>query len=238
MNIIEKMNKQVGIYPILPSMTVELGDYGYWDKYRWCHFGNIKNDFRKISFTEKVRPINQRLEVVFGATVTGNADGCLSALKDQGKAEIQFNKNDSLYYEAELTEELCYPAIKGELEPFLRTIPDWNSNYWIVVSVVKANNYVTLFSHKAGARICVEGSGMVGDENLADMRARVSFAVSGSTEQVQSIVSIGKENQIAGMRFIKFTRNNIFLRERKISYTGENEGIDMESISEDKLYSL
>lgn len=235
MNAIKTFRKESSFYPVLPGLSIELGDFGHWHKNEWQRIGNIKRDFRKISFTEKDRPINQVLKIAIGATITSDVDSCLTALTAQGEVNIRFSQENSLYYEAELTNEFCFCSPKGELEPFLRTLSDWDSNYWIVTSLLKAKRYVVFMSKKAGAGISIKCD--IPLDEPVESQAAVRFSCSGDTQYVQQIIPMGEEEQVVGMRFIKFDKK-IYEKERKITYTGENYEVDMEQMSEERPYSM
>ena len=209
-------NNSNGIYPILPGMTVELGDYGYWDKSRWLRIGNIKTDFRNITFTEKTKEIDQRINIIINASVQGEGNMDVTTPKAEAGFNIEFNSKGAIYFNAELTKELYFPSIEWEIKPFLEELYElklWNEKCWIAISLVYANNYMCIQSEDSNSKVTIKAKTDIIPENIG---ISSGFMISKSSGKIKNIFSNGTDEQVAGIKFIR--KKNKQKSNNKINY--------------------
>ena len=230
-------NNSNGIYPILPGMTVELGDYGYWDKSRWLRIGNIKTDFRNITFTEKTKEIDQRINIIINASVQGEGNMDVTTPKAEAGFNIEFNSKGAIYFNAELTKELYFPSIEWEIKPFLEELYElklWNEKCWIAISLVYANNYMCIQSEDSNSKVTIKAKTDIIPENIG---ISSGFMISKSSGKIKNIFSNGTDEQVAGIKFIRKKKKTFSLKKRNIKYMGNNNELCFDDITEELTFT-
>lgn len=216
-----------GIYPVVPGLSIKLGDYGFWEGPQWCHKGNIEDikDY-PIYLTKEKEEIQQDIADSIDVDIDGgaNAGGQVSELK--AGMSLNFKRKNSQYFLGKLTNIECYVSIDQEVEPFLKRLSDvgiWKPNYWLAYTIYFSNQFVTLRSKTAGAKVSL--SGQLG---LAELKNEVALStiLSKTTSSIEHLACSGAEPQFAGAKFISLEKNgHFFSRKLKIKYnvTGMDE---------------
>ncbi|MBD5197406.1 MAG: hypothetical protein HDR94_00920 [Bacteroides sp.] len=218
-----------GIYPLIPATNIELGDYGYWKGAQWCPVGNICNipGFRR-TFTEADKDFADGFfEDSRGVEIA--ADISVETGLPQGKAQssIQFKKKGAIYVRGILKLEHHFVSLDGEIKPFLIKLHEygrWDSKFWVAYSVVKAEQFLSLRSNRAG--ICAKVNAEGNLTGIGDMDATGKFSASASQTD-NSIESITYPTpgivKTVGYRFLSLERKHLFSKRMTLTYRASEE---------------
>lgn len=207
-----------GIYPVIPGLTIRLGDYGYWDGPQWCHVGNIEELPGDPIYLTK-REENPAHKISDGIEVDIKANGEAAVTDNQLNAGIslEFKKKNSQYFFGTLTKNIHYSSIDMEVEPFLRELlknGKWKKKYWLAWSVYYSDQFVTLRSTSSAVKV-----GLHTDLKLetlksgGSLKAKFSFAPN-SVEVVES----SEDEKFAGAKFLSLEDKGWIKRNLEIKY--------------------
>ncbi len=238
MDIIKNFkNSTNGIYPILPGMTIELGDFGYWEKNSWMRLGNIKENFHPIYFSESTREVNQDLEVIIGASLSGEGAINLNAIENGVSTNISFKSHGAIYYNASLCEENFFPSIKGEIEPFIQKLSNkkqWDDKWWIAVSIYKARKLICIQSNEKSSTITLQTKISENTPVSEAVQGKAVFNITGESNNITKIIGNGETENVAGIKFIGYSKEHFYSKNRNIHYQGESNGeINFNSMTEE-----
>lgn len=233
--ISEFKKKSNGIYPILPGMTIKLGDYGLWEKSSWQRFGNIETDFKDIFFCTKNQPVNQNLEVLIDSRRIGSNKTNLQVPEIQSECEIEFKTKGSIFFNADICSEEYYTSLDHEIKPFLKDLFEnnlWNEKYWIVVSIVYSTNYICIQSNKNNSKISLG----INTDNISLANVSNKFTIKNENGSITKTQSLDNKKKPVGMRFISFQKESLFSKNRVLKYQGSSNELDFNDISEEEFY--
>lgn len=226
------MNKfDNGIYPVIPGLSVALGDYGTYSDNMWHKEGNvfdIKNV--NISLSDAVVELNQRVELYSGVEFDCCAQG-EEHLDDSiplvdSKASIKFSGKDSIFFKGILTSEKYFTSLRGEVAACVENLKRdglWQDNYWLAYYIIYAKDFVSM--RNAGSECKVEVSAKT-DIMAATCGAKFNFKH--SSNELQKVQPEDPEiPQFAGAKFISLRQGVIRRKVWKIKYrNAANEPVD------------
>ena len=219
-----------GIYPVIPGLSIRLGDYGFWDGPQWCHVGNVEHiPGFPISFSKRQEKNKDKSKYTIndgiGVEIEGGIDASVTNPKLNAGLSLNFKKKNSQYFFGTLTESTAYSSIDMEVEPFLRELLKegiWKEKYWLAHVIYLSDQFVTLRSRGAGVRVSLNsGLEMETLKSSVNLNAKFNFA----PHSIEYLENVGDEPTFAGAKFISLEKRGLIRRELKIKYnvSGDDE---------------
>lgn len=211
-----------GIYPVIPGLSIKLGDYGYWRDSQWCRLGNIEEiPNSPIVFSIKETDLNQEVSETLYVDIVG-ADKANVAIEDiKAGASLIFHKKNSQLFKGKFSKSIEYASINMEVDPYLRHLMDagiWKPEYWLAYYVVYSDRFVTMRSNQAGvvASITTDLS-VAGVESEAQFMSNFSISKGG----VEVVSSFGDERKFAGAKFISLEKKGLLKKDFKVKFNSD-----------------
>lgn len=216
-----------GIYPVVPGLSIRLGDYGYWKNDQWCHIGNIQQiESCPRIFSIRREPLNQEVSECLESSF--EADGNMSADADNIKvgSTLKFNKKNSMFFKGILCDYESYSSIEMEIKPFLMKLQKegkWDSEYWLAYYIVYSDGFIAMRSKAAGVSAIINAELSI--DNIRMPKAGVLASISYDANSIETTVGCGDDKKYAGAKFLSLQTHGIFKREVKIKYNKDNQAV-------------
>ena len=223
------------IHPVRPSISVALGDYGYFQNGLWYRLGNITNIRGYCCTPRIIHDDNIHDEYVFkygvALNVEANANANVKGNKLGGLWHLTKSNNFFLRAMVEQTRE--YDSVDVEILDQIKRLDKvglWKPRYCVVVKVLYASRYVGLFS--SGKDNAVQLSASI-DENVPfdDLDASVGLPVGQNRNNVEFVNHLKSDTlRPVGFMTVTWARSLKSWRKKAIVYVGDDE---MEFFDED-----
>lgn len=217
------------IYPVIPGLEIELGEYGEWKDGAWCPQGNIVTDFGPICFAEKNKDLDQEVESTIGVGISVGLKGDVSADGNNFESTIKFDSDNSIYFKGLLKRKKYYPSINAELLPHLKNLYQgglWDKNWWVAVEIYYSDSYLILHSRSKGglAKFGVDLNKPFSE--VIGVSANASFEA--NSDEVSKIMNNGDKEVFVGVRFVSLSQSGILSWKKwKIVYNGTEVTMEM-----------
>ncbi len=208
-----------GIYPVVPGLSLELGDYGYWQDSQWCRVGNIEEiPTMPIVLSQKTRPLGQfvkeqhNVRVQAAGTVDGN-----TGITEIG-CSLFFEEVHSQFFFGNLTQCTYYSSIEMEVLQHLLKLQSsglWKKHYWLAYYIVESDRFFTLRASEAGSLVRLN---VDLNETILNETSSLGAMFSSGLNSVEEVLSWGNGLKYAGAKFISLEKKHIFSRDKEIKY--------------------
>lgn len=219
-----------GFYPVIPGISIRLGDYGYWDNDQWCHVGNIQDipdcprcfSIRKSSLGQDV---SESIEV----SIDGNLSTDTDIENIKAGTQLKFNKKNSLFFKGRLCDYEMYCSIDMEISPFLKKLMDdgkWEDKYWLAYYVAYSDSFISMRSKSSGASATINADLTL--ESIHTPKAGILASLSFDKDAIETTIGCDGEMVFAGAKFISLHSSGLFKRQLKIKYNKDNQSVTMD----------
>lgn len=208
-----------GIYPVMPSLNIRLGDYGYWQGDQWCGLGNICT-FSECPqvFTEYVSEFNREEEEFIGVTFESEVNAEAGVPVADASMKIKFDSDNSHYLKFNLRRIREYRSIEGEIFPFLKQLRDakrWKLEYYLAYQIIESDKFYSFHTVNAGGEACVSASLKLNEiKTKASLKAYLRM----SSPSIVSVTYVGDEPKFVGARFLSLVDSGFIKKEPTIKF--------------------
>lgn len=214
-----------GIYPIIPGMDINLGDYGYFDGPQWNYMGNLElllEGKRVLSTSPKGPQISNIIENT-GVSINGEIGAKVAAEGMKAGLSFDFSKENSQLFLGRIVSYKKYTSPEVEIKPILDKLlknGKWNSKYWLAVYVIYSDNFVFFRSKKAGASIKLTGDLL--PEDFCGTNASLFAKMSFDSSEIEQLSYSGEKSICAGAKFISLNKTGFFKKSTEIKFNETN----------------
>lgn len=214
-----------GIYPVIPGISMDLGDYGYWKDGQWCRLGNIeKLPGSPRFFSTKQDELNQKVSASIAVEIKTEAGVTLDTPEAKAGASIRFKNKNSQLFIGNLNSCVYYSSINMEIFPFLQKLQEdglWKSEYWLAYYIALSDNFVSMRSKAAGVDVRLESD--LSMETLNQSKAGINAMISRNQKGISAVSNIGSSLKFAGAKFISIQKSGWLKREVKVKFNSAND---------------
>ena len=215
-----------GIYPVIPGLSLELGEYGYWQDSQWCRVGNIEEiPAMPIVLSKKTRQLGQLVKEQHHVRVqnTGSVEG--NAGVAEAGCSLVFEEKHSQFFFGNLTQCHYYSSIEMEVLQHLLKLQAsglWKKHYWLAYYIVESDRFFTLRSTEAGSvvRLSVDLT-----ESTLNESCSLGAMFSSGLSSVEEVLSLGNGLKYAGAKFISLEKKHFFSKDKVIRYNYGDEDL-------------